>query len=284
MKTILAFLLALVLSAAPATAQQAPAGYVVSVALAAGDKTAIVRSGRELAPKLMMPLYDGDVVFLRDQASRVTVEVGDGDRVEIGGGHSRYEIKGEIATGDDAWAIISAITEILGGEDTEQVPENMVAKGVGGALKLPMAVPGPNFLMRGERKLWLAWTGGKAPFKVIVEVDGRARVFDAIREREFTVDVPAGDHKRFEIIIKDTANGLSRTTFRFRDRIPDPPETLTGAAPGETTSALAHAAFLTTIHEGDWTVEAAQLLHRRAREDEAAAALLDKIVRGWKLE
>lgn len=284
MKTVLACLFALVLISAPAQAQRAPAGYVVSVALAAGDTTAIVRDGREMAPRLMMPVYDGDVVFLRDRESRVTVEVGDGDRIVIGGELARYDVKGEIATGDDAWAILSAISEILGGENNEQVPDNMVAKGDGGALKLPMAVPGPNFLARGERGVWLAWTGGKAPFKVIVEVDGRTRVFQSIRQREFTVDVPAGDPKRFEVVLKDAANGLSRTIFRFRDRIPEPPETLASAAPGDTTSVLAHAAFLTTIHEGDWTVEAAQLLHRRGRSDKAAAALLDRIVRGWKLD
>ena len=65
MRRLMALLFGLVLLAVPAAAQKAPAGYVVSVALAGVDKTAIVRGGSELVPKLMMPLYDGDVVFLR---------------------------------------------------------------------------------------------------------------------------------------------------------------------------------------------------------------------------
>jgi hypothetical protein len=61
------------------------------------------------------------------------------------------------------------------------------------------------------------------------------------------------------------------------------PRALKDAGPGETVDALLLAAWLTTRHAGDWSVEAAQILRQRAAGDPAAAALLDRIVRGWKL-
>jgi hypothetical protein len=271
--------------ATPALAQdgKTPAGYVVAIALAGGDKTAIVRDGRELVPKLMMPLYAGDIVFVRDPASRIDLEIGAGEQVAVEA-PARYEVKGEIPTGEDAWSVIQAVAGILGGGETEEIPENMVAKGGGGELKMPMAVRGPNFLVKGGRKLWLAWTGGTAPFKLIVDVDGRAQPFTGIGSREFELQIPAQSVDRFNVTIRDSAGGTARVVFRFRNALPEMPREIKDAGPGESVDALLLAAWLTTLHEGDWSVEAAQILRRRAGGDPAAAALLDRIVRGWKVD
>jgi hypothetical protein len=265
--------LALLLGTALAQGGKAPAGYVVAIALAGADKTAIVRDGQELVPKLMMPLYAGDVVLVRDPASRIGLEVGAGGRIEVAAS-ARYEVKGEIPTGKDALRVITAVAGILGGGE---------AKTDGGALKLPMAVPGPNFLVKGGRKLWLAWTGGKAPFKLIVDVDGRAQPFPGIAARQFELQIPAKSVNRFNVTIRDSAGGTARVTFRFRDLLPEMPRALKDAGPGESVDALLLAAWLTTRHEGDWSVEAAQILRQRAAGDPAAAALLDVLVHGWKL-
>ena len=52
-------------------AGQTPAGYLVAIALKGQDrsqKTAIVRQGKELEPRLMMPVFQGDDIFLRGTA------------------------------------------------------------------------------------------------------------------------------------------------------------------------------------------------------------------------
>jgi hypothetical protein len=281
-RIILAALAALAMLVNPALAQgrKAPAGYVVSLALAGADKTAIMRDGQELVPKLMMPLYAGDMVVVRDGASRIGLEMVAGERIEVAA-PARYEVKGEIPTGEDAWPVIEAVVSILG--DGEQIPEYMVANGEEGGLALPMAVQGPNFLVKGERKLWLAWTGGTAPFKLIVDVDGRAQPFAGVEARQFELPIPARSVDRFNVTIRDAAGATARVMFRFRNLLPEMPQALNDAGPGESVDALLLAAWLTARHEGDWSVEAAQILHRRAASDQAAAALLDRIVRGWKL-
>ncbi len=286
MKIFVAAMVALAMLVGPALAQggKPPAGYVVSVALAGGDKTAILRDGQALVPKLMMPLYAGDVVSVRDPASRIGLEVGAGERIEVQAG-APYAVEGEIPTGEDAWSVIEAVAGILGGGEAEEIPENMVAKGDDGTLKLPMAVRGPNFLVKGEPKLWLAWTGGTAPFTLIVDVDGRAQPFPGIGAREFELRIPAQSVDRFNVTIRDSAGGTARVVFRFRDLLPEMPRELKDAGPGESVDALLMAAWLTTLHEGDWSVEAAQILRQRATAgDAAAAALLDRMVRGWKAD
>ena len=69
-----------------AEAAPQPAGYVIAFELQGEDLakgTAVVRAGKELAPRIYMPLFDGDAVFVRDAASRVIVDVADGGRKDI---------------------------------------------------------------------------------------------------------------------------------------------------------------------------------------------------------
>lgn len=268
----------------PVLANEAPAGYVVAVTLAGKDasaKTAVVRQGKELPARLMMPVYAGDVVFLRDTASRIVLELGGGKSVDIGGSLARYNVEGEIPTGDDAWSILTAIGNVLAG-DGEEIPDNMAAKGDGDELKMPLAVHGANLIGKGERSLWIAWNGGKAPFVVSIAQDGRNTVLPETDRRETEIAVKAGD--RLTVSIADADRRAVTIRFRQRDSLPAVPDSMRTAAPGPAADVLVSAAWLATVDNGAWSVEAAQALHGRAASDQAAAALLDRMVKGWKPE
>lgn len=271
---------------ADAEGQKSPAGYVTAIDLKGEDsakQTVVVREGDELPARLMMPLYDRDVLFLRDPESRISIETG-GEDIAIGGSMTRYEVKGEIATGDDAWSVISAIAGILDSSESEEVPDNMVSKGDDKAIRVPMTVRGPNFLAASQKRLWLTWEGGKGPFKIVVEVDGKAKVSEAFEARETAIDLPDSSVLRLTIMVRDSANHSARVLVRFRDHLPELPDEMKNAAPGDSARAVMHAAWLTGRHEGDWSLQAAQILHDRAETDQAAAALLQRIVKGWKLD
>ena len=73
----------------PAQAQDVrPAGYIMAYELKGVDaekRTVVVRKGAELAPKLLMPVYDGDSVFIRDEESRVVLSLaGEGSLIVTG--------------------------------------------------------------------------------------------------------------------------------------------------------------------------------------------------------
>ena len=274
------------LSASAAWAEQAPAGYVVAASLAGDDaaaKTAVVREGKELPPKLMMPVYSGDVVFVRDPASRVSLELGGGETVDVGGSLVRYNVSGEIPTGDDAWSVLTAIGGVLAG-DADEVPENMASKGDGASLVVPLAVHGPNLIVKGERKLWIAWQGGTRPFMVMAKTGTKEMPVSATDAREAEVPVPADAGERLAITIRDSNKQTATLRFHLRDAVPILPDSLKKASPGPSAAALVTAAWLASLDKGAWAVEAAQILHAQANKDQAAGALLARMAEGWKPE
>ena len=268
-------------------AGQAPAGYVVAISLKGQDlaqKTAIVRQGKELEPRLMMPVFEGDAIFLRDMQSRITVELGNGQTVDVGGGTPRYEVKGEIDTGDDTWSIIAAVGAILGssGSDAGIAPDTMAAKGIG--ITVPMAVHNANYLVRGSRGIWLAWQGGTAPYSVSLGAEGAENLHqDSINVPEITFSMPADSPERFAVIIRDANGGSAVVRFRVAEALPDLPGDV-AARRDSPAKHLAAAAWLTGVKDGAWSVEAAQALKAKADSEPAAAALLGQIEAGWRLK
>ena len=239
------------------------------------------QGGQELPPKLMMPLFAGDVIFLRDAHSRIAIELGDGKDVSVGGNLQRYEVKGEIPTGDDAWSVLSAIGNVLAG-DEEVPPENMVAKGDDRSIAVPLAAHGANFIAKGERKLWLTWTGGEAPFVVTVRQGDATTALPPVASRDAEVPVASHSGDRFSISIADAKGQAAAIRFRVRDAEPVAPVSVKSAAPGESVEALVMATWLMSQEDGAWAIEALQKLHAQAASNQAAAALLDRVIGGWQ--
>ncbi len=254
-----------------------PAGYVTEISLSGEDaaaKTVIVRDGGEIAAKLMMPVYDGDIVFLREAASRIVLETGGGMTVRIGGSVMRFAVTGELDTGDSTWGIIAAIGGVFSGDD-EPAPENMVSKG--GTLKMPMASRGSNMVLKSRQALWLGWEGGTAPFTVSLAGEGgETRLAAELSGTEAEIVLPAAVKERFTLVVRDAEQQKVQVRLRLAERLPE------GAPPASASAAgtLALAAWLTGQGEGTWRIEAAQMLHGSTAA--AAPALLDKIRTGWR--
>lgn len=271
----------------PVHAEQVPAGYITSLELHGEDAVKpliVIREGKDKEAKLMMPLYADDVVALRDPASKVTIEVSSGETKEVTGRDPRFKVSGEVETGDDAWSLLTAVAGVIGGEEEVAVPDNMASRGDENKLEIPMAVHGPNFITADTRKLWLAWSGGKGPYKVIVDVDGRAKTYDKVREQEFEFETPPADAKRFTVTIKDAEGRISNVVLRYRNSLPVPNEGFKGEFPQGDAKDIAYAAWMTGLHEGDWSIGAVQLLRTLPAENKEAKLLLAKIVEGWKYQ
>ncbi|MGE3876841.1 MAG: hypothetical protein AB7F74_28115, partial [Parvibaculaceae bacterium] len=148
-----------------------PAGYIMTYELKGADearKKVVVRNGEELAAQLLMPLYDGDSVFIRDSASRITLSLAQEENFEVSGKLMRKEIVGKPPSGDGGFDIIGQIYEILfvhGDDDSLSV---LVAKG-GDEMRAPLAVHGRNHILRNGKPLQVSWVGGEGPFSVVIE-------------------------------------------------------------------------------------------------------------------
>jgi hypothetical protein len=255
--------------------ERLPAGYVLDIVLEGADaaeKNVIVRDGGELPARLMMPLHAGDVLFLRDPRSALSVELGSGETVQLGGQLTRYRVEGEIATGDSTWGVLTAIADVFAGEG-EQAPENMVSKG--GAPKVPMSVRGTNFVTARE-SYWLSWEGGKAPYTVSLSRAGNETILASGipgTEGAFAVAGPLMPKEKFTLVLRDAEQQKVQIRFTIAEALPDVPSS---GGP------LVMAARLTAVDDGAWTIEAAQVLV--GGSSAAANALAKKIAAGWRLQ
>ena len=261
-------LLPLLATSAQADSRQ-PAAFVVSVELAGADiasGTSVVRAGGELPARIMMPLYAGDVVFVRDPRSRIEVEGDDGDVMVVDGEAMRRDISGEIDAGDGVWGVLTSIGTVIGGS-SELPADNMVSKG--GSPMVPLAIRGTNLLPPARTALWLPWTGGTAPFDVVLDAGAGERVLaQGVAGQEATLDLPPGLAGRFSLTIRDQQGQKAVVRFGRGETVPMPERPVRGGKLGE----LAYAAWLAGQSSGAWTIEAVQLLHQ-ARSPAADAVI-----------
>lgn len=259
--------------------------HVVEVELAGEDLakgTVIVREGAEHKPQIWMPLYDGDIVFVRDPKSRVLVDYGEGGRIEVGGKAMRVTVSAETAHGGETWGLITAIGSLLAGEEDEEVPANLISKGDDGALQVPGANRTPNNLLRGDQPVWVAWSGGKTPFIVKLEVSGKETVLTPSSDREVRFDIPADAGQRLALIITDAEKRNVRVPFRLRDKLPAAPsDVLAESAPDGLSPALL-AAWLAGQDDGAWRIEAARMLRNDAGGKAEFKRLANALLAGWR--
>ncbi|MFO0993394.1 MAG: hypothetical protein U1E67_15860 [Hyphomicrobiales bacterium] len=259
--------------------------HVVEVELAGEDLakgTVIVREGTEHKPQIWMPLYDGDIVFVRDPKSRVLIDYGEGGRIEVGSKAMRVTVSAETAHGGETWGLITAIGSLLAGEEDEEVPANLISKGDDGALQVPGANRTPNNLLRGDQPVWVAWSGGEAPFIVKLEVSGKETVLTPSGEREVRFDIPADAGQRVALIISDAGKRNVRVPFRLRDKLPATPADLSKETTPEGLAPTLLAAWLATQDDGAWRIEAARMLRNDAGGKAEFNRLANALLAGWR--
>lgn len=276
MKAFLLSVLMMLAAVAPVRAAGGtPAGYITDLALTGADaaaKTVVVRDGAEIPARLMMPLFAGDVVFIREPASAVGVETGKGEVVTLGADLRRYTVEGQLDTGDSTWSIISAISDVFAGEG-DQAPENMVSKG--NDLKMPMVVRGTNLIGPDRTHLWLGWEGGAAPYAVGFSANGGDEkvLATGIMDQSTVIELPDEADGRFTLAIYDSRLFAVKVKVKRATIVPVPQD-------GEGFRNIAAAAKLSGKGKGEWLLEAAQML--QDEKSGAAAALLAKFKSGWR--
>ncbi|MGE0240476.1 MAG: hypothetical protein AB7F09_15990 [Parvibaculaceae bacterium] len=278
LKRFCAILLVALGLASPALAEGArPAGYIMAYELKGADAakgTVVVRDGKELAPKLLMPLYDDDSVFIRDEASRITLSLAQEGNLVVSGKLMRKEIAGEMPSGDDGFDIIEQIADILFGHDGDDSLSVLVAKG-GDEMKAPMAVRGRNHLVKDARPLRVSWTGGEGPFAVLVD-DGQGGKPVSQSAREIEIPLAGISGSKFVVIVTDARKRKLRIAFDLRKAAPKAPPAVTA----RDTHGKLEAVWLAGQQEGTWRFEAVRRL-RTLPQDKVTADLIAALEKGW---
>lgn len=251
-----------------------PAGYIMAYELKGVDAakgTVVVRKGSELAPKLLMPLYDDDAVFIRDEASKITLSLAKEGNLVVSGKLMRKDIAGEMTSGDDGFSIIGQIADILTGEGDGDSFSVLVSKG-GDEMAVPMAVRGRNYILRNAQALHLSWTGGEGPFSIKVADD--KTVTQTTRDIEIPTSNIAGN--RFSVIITDARKQKLRIAFEMKKASPKVPDEVKARENHGEVGAV----WLAGRDNGAWRFEAARQL-RALAPDKATSELIAALEKGW---
>jgi hypothetical protein len=276
---ILAFCLELAIGRAAFAQEPAEAaGFIIAYDLKGADMargTVVIHNGEELRPKLWMPVFPGDTVFIRDAASSIVLDMAKGGRIEVEGAEQRFTV-GERGAGEGAWEIVTQIAELFSGEEGKDAPTNLISKG-DKTLRVPMAVHGLNFIVRDTRPVWIAWRGGKAPYKLALDFAGVQEMLGTQAEREIEFRIPKRAPDRFALLIEDPLGKRVRVAFALRKNPPEVPGDVARAAAAQ----AVEAAWLATQDDGAWRIEAARGL-REQPSDKAAANLLSALADGWR--
>lgn len=274
----LLIVLGVLASVVPLQAQDVrPAGYIMAYELKGADAekgTVVVRKGAELQPKLLMPIYDGDSVFIRDEMSKITLSLAREGNLVVSGKLMRKDIAGEMASGDDSFTIIEQIVAILAGRGDDDSFSVLVSKGAetGEAIKVPLAVRGRNYILRTGEPVRLAWTGGEGPFSVTI---GNGKTLtQEVREIVITADAMAAN--KFAVTIADAQKRKLRIAFEVKKALPSVPAKIKARdTNGEIT-----AVWLAGRGNGAWRFEAMRQL-RALSQNETVTGLIIALEKGW---
>lgn len=281
MARILAFLLiglGLLAGGVQVHAQDArPAGYIMAYELKGADAekgTVVVRKGAELQPKLLMPIYDGDSVFIRDETSKITLSLAREGNLVVSGKLMRKDVAGEMASGDDSFTIIEQIVAILAGRGDDDSFSVLVSKSAatGDEIKVPLVVRGNNFILGSGEPIHLTWSGGEGPFSVQV-ANGKPVTHEA---RELTINVKALAGTKFVVKITDARKRAVRIVFVAKKALPKVPQKVKAR---DTNGEIA-AVWLAGRDNGAWRFEAVRQL-RALPQSETVAGLIAALEKGW---
>jgi hypothetical protein len=166
MTRFLAALVALfTLAAAPAAAQQRPAGFVTGLDLPEGAPAPVLRrQGEALDVQVWRELFDGDALEISGKAS-VTIETAKDKRLVVDAARSPHRIEGELGGGGKFATFAATLGELFKSKP-EKTPANLVGRSNDAA---PRLLPGrsdePQIVVPGQ-PIWVGWQGGTAPFTV----------------------------------------------------------------------------------------------------------------------
>jgi hypothetical protein len=265
------------LLAGPAAAK--PAGYIVSWTPDEGaiaERAAVLRNGDRLTPTLLMPLQPGDSVAVEDGATTVYVEGAGRKLAAADSKNGGVAVTGELTLADEAVSLAARLEAALAR------PAAVPPAGSGG-LAVPMAFDGQNFLVADGGPVYLAWSGGEAPYSLIFDIDGRRKELATTQERQIGFDIPALPRNRFSVVIKDRKRERVRVDFHIRQQLPAVPDAIAQAPVSPEFGDLLVKAWLAQRLDGMWRTHVIRLLRNSPAQSAVERRLLAHLEAGGGL-
>ncbi len=239
------------------------------------DSVRIARGGSEGPLGVFSPLCEGDVLKLGSSADRVVVAIAGASHPREFRGPSSHTIGG-------AETASQSVSEIIEGR-LLPLGDRMVAQGLGRSAEeftfglLDLEAESAQ-IKSGFRPLWVGWTGGQAPFELLV-LDPEDRIFASTTLSDKSTTIAAREivPGRYSIVVKDSFGRTNQTFFDAVETAPPAPEVEAPTWMGKDTAAMFSAFCVASEDPFTWSYEAAQILNQASDnglDRDAALALL----------
>jgi hypothetical protein len=149
----------------------------------------------------------------------------------------------------------------------------------GNAPQILVGAGKPQKIEAGERRLWLSWSGGSAPFTLRVTQPGTTAVEIPSTTTEIDTPVLRLNNGTASIEVVDSRGRTAKLSAKVIARMPIPP-VLTGAAPTPLIERYLATGWLSMQDDGSYLLEAASRLSPLAAELPAAWALRAALAAG----
>ena len=239
------------------------------------DSVRIARGGSEGPLGVFSPLCEGDVLKLGSSADRVVVAVAGASHPREFRGPSSHTIGG-------AETASQSVSEIIEGR-LLPLGDRMVAQGLGRSAEeftfglLDLEAESAQ-IKSGFRPLWVGWTGGQAPFELLVlDPDDRIFASTTLSDKSTTIAAREIVPGRYSIVVKDSFGRTNQTFFDAVETAPPAPEVEAPNWMGRDTAAMFSAFCVASEDPFTWSYEGAQILNQASDnglDREAALALL----------
>ncbi len=205
------------LSSAPAVMAQSgrtPAGFVTTVDVPDQDgrpAAVLKREGQSIPIQIWTSLFDGDTLEVLD--GRVTIETAKDKRLIIDAARSPHRIEGELPTAGRFSALASVIGDLF-----RQKPSQNSAALIGrtGAPDIIIGAGAVQNVVPGA-PLWIAWSGGAAPFNIEIHGQSQKRSLDiqtlaskTTDDNAATLSIPRRASGKLTLVVRDAAGREAR--------------------------------------------------------------------------
>lgn len=246
----------------------------------------ILRNGQRIKAAIFMPLLEGDEIAVRGSAGRLRVALGDGRSTkEVGPGSGSYIVGAAqvptLPTNLMRWAT----GWFTAWNQARQTPVVAVHVRSGRPIFAPPFDGMPGRLQAGTRSLFLAWTGGKPPYRVSLGRDGTDTPLlslTGISGSQVRADNVALQPGTYILTVEDAAGGQDRAKVIVApaNQVPVPPDELVRSPLAPAARTTLFAAWLAAHDEGVWVFEAYQQASLVATPGSPADLLRDALERG----
>ena len=264
-----------------------PAGWIDSF-IGTPDHYVLQRGSNRLPVKFYMPVHDGDLIIVNHVGHSLVLALSENDSVLITVKNSPYRAKALYEAPTLAGNLMDWAGDWLtglAGKSPQRNTAMLVTRSIGSRLHTPLLNDGAGKIAAGKTGLCLAWVGGRPKYRITVTqpYNHPAPLLDvATSATSGCWRIPKSSPGEYGLIISDDSGYRVKTNVHMvsEQEIPRLPQELSESSLSSEAKTTLYAAWLASLRDTDWALQAYQLVVPLANIHPPAASLVSALEEG----